>query len=248
MPQTLMIGNSTPTPELIAIDGPAASGKSTIGYMLAKELGFLYLDTGSMYRAATAAALRAGIDPLDEEAVTALSRELDLHIKSYAAESDGRQYTVMLDGDDVTWELRSPEVDAHVSAVSSYPGVREEMVRRQREIARQGAVVMVGRDIGTVVIPDAPLKLYITASPEERARRRWLDRKAQGHEADYAEILADVNRRDQFDSSRKHSPLRPAQDALIIDNTNKAPEPVLAEILDLLSAENPQRREEIEEN
>jgi cytidylate kinase len=179
--------------------------------------------------------------------VTALASKLDLLIKPYAGESDGRQYTVLLDGDDVTWELRAPEVDAHVSAVSSYQGVREEMVRRQREIAGQGAVVMVGRDIGTVVIPDAPLKLYIIASPQERARRRWLDRKTQGHEADFAEILADVNRRDQIDSNREHSPLRPAEDAMIVDNTDKTPQTVLAEILDLIERSWPGHPHDIQE-
>lgn len=235
-------------PEVIAIDGPAASGKSTVGHDLAEELRFLYLDTGSMYRAVTLAALRAGIDPADEEAVTTVANELILLIKPYAGQSDGRQYTVLLDGDDVTWELRSPEVDAHVSAVSSYVGVRQEMVRRQREIARQGAVVMVGRDIGTVVIPDAPLKLYITASPEERARRRWNDRRAQGNEADYSEILADVNRRDTFDSSRQHSPLRPAADAITIDNTEKGPDEVLSEILRLIDESYLINQKEIEES
>jgi cytidylate kinase len=226
-------------PQVIAIDGPAASGKSTVGYLLAEKLNFLYLDTGSMYRAVTLAALRAGIDPADENAVTDLAKQLDLIIKPYAGEPDGRQYTVLLNGHDVTWELRSPEVDTYVSAVSSYKGVREEMVRRQREIARQGGVVMVGRDIGTVVMPEAPLKLYITASPEERARRRWLDRKAQGNPADLAEILADINRRDQIDSNRKHSPLRPAEDAIIINNTDKSPDSVLVEILDLIRNERP---------
>ncbi|MEJ2752821.1 MAG: (d)CMP kinase [Chloroflexota bacterium] len=213
--------------------------------MLARELGFLYLDTGSMYRAATLAALIAGIDPDDEAAVSALSRDLDLQIKPASGAADGRQYTVLLDGDDVTWELRSPDVDAHVSVVSSYPRVREEMVRRQREIARMGSVVMVGRDIGTVVIPDAPLKLYITASPEVRARRRWLDRKAQGHEADYAEILADINRRDEFDSRRKHSPLRPAEDAVIIDNTSLDPEEVLTKIRAFLHAGSSEEIKEV---
>jgi len=238
-----MTGEYTPT--VIAIDGPAASGKSTAGYMLARELGFLYLDTGSMYRAATLAALIAGIDPDDEDAVSALSRDLDLQIKPASGAADGRQYTVLLDGDDVTWELRSPDVDAHVSVVSSFPRVREEMVRRQREIARMGSVVMVGRDIGTVVIPDAPLKLYITASPEVRARRRWLDRKAQGHEADYAEILADINRRDEFDSRRKHSPLRPAEDAVIIDNTDLDPEEVLTKIRAFLHAGSSEEIKEV---
>ncbi|MFN2139082.1 MAG: (d)CMP kinase [Candidatus Promineifilaceae bacterium] len=240
-----MTREHTPTPTVIAIDGPAASGKSTAGYMLARELGFLYLDTGSMYRAATLAALIAGIDPDNEAAVSALSRDLDLQIKPASGAADGRQYTVLLDGDDVTWELRSPDVDAHVSVVSSFPRVREEMVRRQREIARMGSVVMVGRDIGTVVIPDAPLKLYITASPEVRARRRWLDRKAQGHEADYAEILADINRRDEFDSRRKHSPLRPAEDAVIIDNTDLDPEEVLTKIRAFLHAGSSEEIKEV---
>jgi cytidylate kinase len=232
-----MSENPTQTPNVITIDGPAASGKSTVGYDLANELNYLYLDTGSMYRAATLAALRAGIDPTKEEAVTALSKELDLQIKPYAGEQDGRQYTVLLDGDDITWEIRSPEVDANVSVVSSFSGVRREMVRRQREIAEKGKVVMVGRDIGTVVVPDAPLKLYITAAPEERARRRWIDRKAQGHEADFAEILEDVNRRDRFDSSRQHSPLRAAKDALILDNTDKSPEAILTEILGIIASD-----------
>lgn len=242
---TSMNGDHVGTPQVIAIDGPAASGKSTAGFMLANKLGFLYLDTGSMYRAVTLAALRADIDPSDEEAVTALSHNIDLCIQPASEAADGRQYTVLLDGDDVTWDLRSPEVDAYVSAVSSYAGVREEMVRRQRDIARQGAVVMVGRDIGTVVVPDAPLKLYITATPEERARRRWLDRRAQGHVADYADILADINRRDRIDSNREHSPLRPAEDAVIINNTSINPQAVLDEILALLNLRHGKESKEV---
>ncbi len=218
---------------VIAMDGPAASGKSTIGFMLAEELGFLFLDTGCMYRAATLAALKKGIDVEDETAVTALSRALELDIQPAAGEEDGRQYTVLLEGQDITWQLRSPDVDKHVSLVSSYIGVRKEMVRRQREFGQRGQVVMVGRDIGTVVMPDAPLKLYITASAEERARRRWLDRQAQGHANNYDAILADVQRRDAFDSNRKHSPLKPAEDAFIINTTDLTPKAVLNEILAL---------------
>jgi cytidylate kinase len=157
-----------------------------------------------------------------------------MRIEPLTDQTDGRQYTVLLNGEDVTWDIRSPAVDSHVSLISSYPGVREEMVRRQRQIGQRGHVVMVGRDIGTVVMPDAPLKLYITASPKERARRRWLDRKDQGHSADYDAILADVNRRDQFDSSRQVSPLRAAEDAILIDNTNRSPEDILSEILNLI--------------
>jgi len=221
-------------PNVIAIDGPAASGKSTIGQMLAEELDFLYLDTGCMYRTTTLAAIEVGIDLNNEIEVTQLAREIDMSIEPLTGQIDGRQYTVLLSGRDVTWDIRSPAVDSHVSLISSYSGVRQEMVRRQREIGRRGRVVMVGRDIGTVVVPDAPLKLYVTASPEERARRRWLDRKDQGHTADYQAILDEVNRRDEFDSSRQVSPLRAAEDAVIIDNTGRSPEDILGEILDLI--------------
>jgi len=221
-------------PNIITIDGPAASGKSTIGHMLANKLDYLYLDTGSMYRALTLAVMKAKVDVVDEEEVTLLAQNIDIDIVPLAGEDDGRHYTVLLDGKDVTWEIRTPAVDANVSLVSSYRGVRQEMVRRQRQFGERGYIVMVGRDIGTVVMPDAPLKLFITASSQERARRRWIDRQDQGHAADYEAILADVNRRDQFDSSRKVSPLKAADDAVIINNTGRPPEIILAEILDLI--------------
>jgi cytidylate kinase len=221
-------------PYVITIDGPAASGKSTIGEMLAEELGFLYLDTGIMYRVTTLAVIEAGIELTHEAEVTHLAQEIDMQIKPLAGETDGRQYTVLLNGQDVTWDIRSPEVDGNVSLISSYSGVRQEMVKRQREIGERGSVVMVGRDIGTVVMPAAPLKLFVTATPQERARRRWQDRQDQGHEADFEAILADVNRRDQLDSSREVSPLRAADDAIIIDNTDRAPEDILIEIMGLI--------------
>jgi len=221
-------------PNVIAIDGPAASGKSTIGHLLANQLHYLYLDTGSMYRTVTLAALKASVDLTDEEEVTQLARQIEMEIEPFAGETDGRQYTVLLNGTDVTWEIRSPAVDADVSLVSSYSGVRQEMVRRQRQYCQRGQVVMIGRDIGTVVIPDAPVKLYITASPEERARRRWLDRKELGDTAGYEAILADVNRRDRFDSGRQVSPLRVANDAIFIDNTDRSPDDILNEILNLI--------------
>ncbi len=222
-------------PNVITIDGPAASGKSTIGLMLAQRLGYLCLDTGSMYRALTLAVLRRDLRPEDEAGVTALASICDLDILPLAGETDGRLYTVLLDGKDVTWDLRLPEVDAFVSQVSTYPAVRAEMVRRQRAVGQRGKVVMIGRDIGTVVMPDAPLKLYITASPQERARRRLIDRQQRGHQDDYETILADVIRRDHADSSRKHSPLRPAADAVIIDTTNRSADEVLGEIMKRLS-------------
>jgi CMP/dCMP kinase len=221
-------------PTAIAIDGPAASGKTTIGQMLAHHLDYLLLDTGSMYRAATYAALQAGVALEDETAVVALTAKLDIVIEDVTdGKDDGRRYTVYLDGEDVTWGLRSPGVDVNVSLVSSYPGVRQILVERQRQIAWKQPVVMVGRDIGTVVLPDARLKLYITASPAERARRRHQERVARGGDSDYEAILADVIRRDGIDGNREHSPMRPADDAVLIDTTGHTPEQILAEILAL---------------
>ena len=221
-------------PDVIAIDGPAASGKSTIGLMLAQRLGYLCLDTGSMYRALTLAAIRRGIRTDDAAGLIQLAHDCDLEVLPLAGQTDGRLYTVFLDGNDVTWDLRLPEVDAAVSQVSTYPEVRAEMVRRQREVGRRGQVVMIGRDIGTVVMPNAPLKLFIVASPRERALRRLLDRRRQGLDDDYEAILADVIRRDHLDSSRTHSPLRPAADAVIIDTTGRPASAVLEEIMGLI--------------
>jgi cytidylate kinase len=170
----------------------------------------------------------------DETAVTKLAQSIDIDIQPINGNEDGRQYTVMLNGTDVTWEIRSPQVDGNVSQVSTYQAVRKEMVRRQREFGSRGKVIMVGRDIGTVVMPDAPLKLYVNASPEERARRRCRDRSKQGHEANFEAILADVIRRDKIDSSRKHSPLRPAVDALHIDSTNRPAAEIAAEIAEMV--------------
>lgn len=219
---------------MIAIDGPAASGKSTVGRLLAEQLHYLYLDTGCMYRAVTWAALQQEVDIGDETAVTQLAHDMAIEIFPANGEVDGRHYTVHVDGQDITWGLRTPAVDANVSQVSSYLGVRQEMVKRQRAFGQRGAVVMVGRDIGTVVMPDAPLKLYITASAEERARRRTRDRSDQGHTASYADILADVLRRDQIDSNREHSPLRPADDAILIDSTDQPPAAIVNAILDMI--------------
>ncbi len=219
----------------IAIDGPAASGKSTVGRLLAEKLNYVMLDTGFMYRAVTLAALHAGLNLKDETAVTQLASTLHLDVQSATGHQDSRHYTALLNGQDITWDLRTPDVEANVSLISSYPGVRQELVKRQRKFGQQGNIIMIGRDIGTVVMPDAPLKLYITASAEERARRRWLDRQAQGHPDTFAHILADIKRRDNIDSSRQHSPLKPAADAIIIDTTGLAVEEVVNNIIEQLS-------------
>ena len=220
----------------IAIDGPAASGKSTIGELLARHLDYLYFDTGVMYRAVTWAALARGIPIEDEAAVTELAEQLHIDVVPPAVD-DGRQYTVLADGTDVTWAIRTPEVNAEVSPVSAYPGVRRALVAQQRRVAMGGPVVMVGRDIGTVVLPDADFKLYLDASVEERALRRWREIQARGEKADYGPILISVRRRDEIDSGRKASPLRVADDALVLDTTDMDIEKVLVEVERLIEGQ-----------
>ncbi len=221
----------------IAIDGPAASGKSTIGEMLARKLGYLYLDTGAMYRAVALAALRRGADISDEERVSQIAREIDLEILPPGDHDDGRQYTVLLDGEDVTWNLRTPEVNAVVSQVSAYPGVRRALTEAQRRIGRRGRVVMVGRDIGTVVMPDADLKLFLDASPEERARRRHREMVQRGVASSFDDVLKWILLRDTIDSSRDVAPLRPAEDAVVIDTSEMNVDEVFERALTL--AEDP---------
>ncbi len=223
-------------PNRITIDGPAASGKSTLGHRLAVRLGYLYLDTGVMYRAATLAALERGVPIENEPAVTALAGKLDIDVRP-PSESDGRQYDVLLDGKDVTWKIRSPQVDANVSAVSAYPGVRRAMGARQREIGRRGQVVMVGRDIGTVILPDAELKIYLEATPEERARRRTLEAASRGEPVDYPTILSAMRERDRIDSTRDVAPLRPASDAAIIDTTGLSIDEVVERAMQLVNGQ-----------
>lgn len=220
-------------PSRIAIDGPAASGKSTIGHLLARRLSYLYFDTGVMYRAVTLAALRRGVPIDDEAAVTALAERVRIDVLRPTVD-DGRQYTVLLDGEDVTWDLRTPEVDAHVSPVSAYPGVRQALLEQQRRIAANGRVVMTGRDIGTVVLPDAELKIYLDASAEVRARRRWLELRERGQDIPFEDVLASMQRRDQIDSGRAVAPLRAAPDAVVIDSTNMSIQDVVRYILDLI--------------
>jgi cytidylate kinase len=203
---------------VIAIDGPAASGKSTLGAELARRLGYLYVDTGAMYRAATLAVLRRTISVGDERAVTGLVSEIEIDVGP-PTKNDGRQNDILVDGEDVTWEIRSPEVDRNVSQVSMYSGVRDILTRRQREIGKRGKVVMVGRDIGTVVLPDADLKIYLDASAEARARRRYLENEVRGNSLSYEEILQAVKRRDRIDSTRELAPLRAAEDAIVVDST-----------------------------
>jgi len=202
-------------PKIIAIDGPAASGKSTLGHKLAQALGYLYFDTGVMYRAVTWLALKKGLDIADEAAITSLAKQAHIDVRPPSIH-DGRAYDVIVDGQDITWDIRQPEIDGNVSPVSAYPGVRKALSVQQRRIGQRGRVVMVGRDIGTVILPNADLKIYLDASAEERARRRYLELLQRGEPAEYDQILQAMRRRDQIDSQRKVAPLKPAKDACIL--------------------------------
>lgn len=222
-----------PTPRTIAIDGPAGAGKSTIGALVAERLGYLFLDTGAMYRAVALAAQRRGVDPDDAKALGALANEVRIAIGPPTVR-DGRAYTVLLDGDDVTWAIRSADIDRTVSQVARVPDVREAMVTQQRGLAGRGRVVMVGRDIGTVVLQDAERKIFLTASASERAKRRGEELAARGEVRPRQELLHEILRRDQLDSERVVSPLRPAGDAIVVQtdgmSVGQALEHVLAVI------------------
>lgn len=217
---------------IIAVDGPAASGKSTLARRLADELGYLYFDTGVMYRAVTLASLEQSIDIMEEGEVTQIATTLDLDVRP-PTRSDGRQYDVLMNGKDITWAIRSAEVDQNVSQVSIYRGVREAMTKIQRQIGLRGNVVMAGRDIGTVVLPEADLKIYLDASVEARAQRRYDELEARGEVVDLDEILEGMRDRDHLDSTRAIAPLRPAEDAIMIDSTSMDLDQVLAHVLSL---------------
>jgi cytidylate kinase len=216
-------------PSIIAIDGPAASGKSTIGKRLADELDYLFFDTGVMYRAITWLVLQRGLDMYDETAVTALAETVPIDVKP-PSQDDGRACDVIVEGQDITWQTRRPEVDSNVSIISAYPGVRRALSAQQRRIGQRGNVVMVGRDIGTVVLPDADVKIYLDASAEERARRRYDEIIARGESADYDEILAQVIERDRIDSTRDVAPLKTADDAIVVDSDHLNAEEVFQKI------------------
>jgi len=218
---------------VIAVDGSAASGKSTVSRSLASKLGYPFLDTGVMYRAITVAALRHGVDVHDQVALGELAASVRMDVGAPAPGSR-ESCSIAVDGDDVTRELRNPEVEDAVSLVSRVPAVREALVRLQREIAGRQAMVMAGRDIGTVVLPDADLKIYLDASLAERARRRFREFEAQSREVSEEMVLADLRRRDQIDSERAASPLRPADDAVIINTDELSQDEVLLKVLELV--------------
>ena len=199
----------------IAIDGPSGAGKSTLARAVAAELGFLYVDTGAIYRTVGCAARRRGIDPGDAAAIDALLGEIQVEMR-YG--EDGLQH-MFLNGEDVTAEIRLPEISMYASRVSAIPAVRAFLMDMQRDMARNHNVIMDGRDIGTVVLPGADIKIFLTASPEDRAQRRCLELQERGTPQDYATILSEIRQRDENDSSRAVAPLRPAEDAVLVDTT-----------------------------
>ncbi|WP_291341580.1 (d)CMP kinase [Corynebacterium sp.] len=215
---------------ILAVDGPSGTGKSTTCRALAKRLDAKYVDTGAMYRVATLAVLRAGVDPEDTAAVIEATRDLPLSVND-----DPDSTEVLLDGENVAAEIRGREVTRNVSAVSAVPEVRENLVALQRRLAADAhRAIVEGRDIGTVVLADAPAKAYLTASAEVRARRRYNQDRSAGREADFATVLADVIRRDELDSSRATSPLRPAGDAHIIDTSEMTLDQVLETLINIV--------------
>ena len=214
----------------IAIDGPAGSGKSTVAKLVADALGILYLDTGAMYRAITLKALRAGIVLTQEEALTNLAAQTVLEFKQTA---DGG-YHLFMDGEDVSDQIRSDQVTKKVSIVAAVAGVRAVLVKQQQIIGHLGGVVMDGRDIGTVVLPQADLKIFLIASLEERAQRRWLELQAKGAAVTKHEIQEDLKQRDAFDSGRPVAPMRPAADSVTIDSSGLSIKEVVARILSLV--------------
>ncbi len=218
------------TPNIIAIDGPAASGKTTVAEILARRYGLLFFDTGVMYRAVTLAALNKNVSMDDEDTLTKLAESVFIDIAA-PSHLDGRKMDILLDGIDVTWGVVSQEVNKYVSKISAYSGVRKALTEQQKRIAENGKIVMVGRDIGTIVAPDADLKIFLDASIEVRSKRRYEEEKTRNPDANLDTILQSLKQRDAIDSTREIAPLRPASDAIIIDTDEKTIEQVVQLII-----------------
>ena len=220
-------------PNVITIDGPVASGKSSVGLILAKELGYLFLDTGIMYRAVAWAAINQKVDIDDVEEVSLLAQQINIEIKP-PTKTDGRINDVFVDKVDVTWEIREPEVNENVSQVSRYQFVRKALTEQQQEFGRRGKIVMAGRDIGTIVMPNADLKIFLEASVKERALRRYNEEVKRGKQSNLEDVIKNVEMRDKIDSSREIAPLIPAKDAVIINTDGKDVSRVINEILSII--------------
>ncbi len=221
----------------IAIDGPAGAGKSTIAKKIAQALQYIYIDTGAMYRALTYKVLELNVNPENEQQVFSVFKTLQLAL--VPADGKGLTFRVLIGCEDVTYAIRQPDVSHNVSAVAKHSSVREAMVKLQQELARSHSVVMDGRDIGSTVLPQAEVKIFLHATVEERAKRRALELERQGHEVEFSQLLADIERRDFLDSTRAISPLQKADDAFEIDTTNLTINEVVDIVLTLVSRSQP---------
>ncbi|MHA1235769.1 MAG: (d)CMP kinase [Promethearchaeota archaeon] len=220
-------------PNVITIDGPVASGKSSVGLKIAKELGYIFLDTGIMYRAVAWAAINRNVNIDDVKEVGTLAQQIVIEIKP-PTKSDGRINDVFVDKVNVTWKIREPEVNENVSQVSRYQFVRKVLTEQQQEFGRRGKIVMAGRDIGTIVMPNADLKIFLEASVKERALRRYNEELKRGKQSNLEDVIKNVEMRDRIDSSREIAPLIPAEDAVIINTDGKDISRVVDEILNII--------------
>lgn len=223
---------------IIAIDGPAGAGKSTVARLVAKRLGYLYINTGAMYRAITMKALQNGIDLDNENALAKLAKDSRIDFK------DGGS-CVILDGKDVSREIKTPEIDKQISTVVKHPHLREIMVKQQRDIGKQGNAVSEGRDLTTVVFPDAEVKIFLDASIKERTKRRYEELKQKGYDLDIAQVQNDTARRDESDKTREHGPLKLAQDAILLDTTDMTIEQVVESILVIVEKKKHEKNNEL---
>ena len=220
---------------VIAIDGPAAVGKSTMGKLIAREFGFLYIDTGAIYRAITWKVLNNNINVYDEDTISKLVSNTYITIEEKNRYSLKGYYRIFVDGKDVTEEIRNPGIDQNVSHIAKLPKIRRQLIYLQRKLAEKGDIVMEGRDIGSVILPKADIKLYFTASEEERIKRRYKELIDQGYNIDYREVKKQIVQRDEIDRKRKYAPLIKAKDAILIDSTAKSIEEVKDKILKIIS-------------
>lgn len=220
---------------VIAIDGPAAVGKSTMGKLIAREFGLLYIDTGAIYRAITWKVLNNNINVYDEDTISKLVSNTYITIEEKNRYSLIDFYRIFVDGKDVTEEIRNPGIDQNVSHIARLPKIRRQLIYLQRKLAEKGDIVMEGRDIGSVILPKADIKLYFTASEEERIKRRYKELIDQGYNIDYGEVKKQIVQRDEIDRKRKYAPLIKAKDAILIDSTAKSIEEVKDKILKIIS-------------
>jgi cytidylate kinase len=232
------VGTPLSLPSIIAVDGPAGSGKSTVSFAVAQRIGYLFVDTGAFYRAITFLALEQRIDPHDSPQVVTLAEHAHLDMTPNLAD-DGRQYTLVADGRDITLNIHSPQVDANVSVIAADPGVRTAILGAQRGLATRGGVIMAGRDIGTVVLPDADLKIYIDANLEKRAERRYQQRIRNGEPGSLDAIREGLRQRDLADSGRETAPLLRAEDAEYLDTSNLSFEEAVDAVYEIIMAWQP---------